>query len=940
MKKLLRVLNIEDSERDVAILRHYLSQLGYDLICARVDTPEEMRATLEQQEFDVVLCDYSMPRFNAPAALAILKERNIDIPFIIISGTIGEQVAVDAMRAGAQDYLMKDNLARLGPAIERELQEAENRSARRRAEQTIRQNEDRYRDLIEHSQDLICTHDLEGRLLSVNAAAATSLGYETEELIGRNIRDILLPAFHHEFSDYIEEIQQRGMAHGMMTVHTRAGETRVWEYTNTLRTEGVAVPTVRGMAHDVTEKQQAEKALRESEARYRLLFEKNPLPMWVYDLETFAFLAVNQAAVLRYGYLREEFLAMTILDIRPPEDTPELRQNMAQVNGGMNDAGVWKHRKKNGEIIDVEITSHELLFSGRQAELVLANDVTERKRNEELQRLRVARVALQGQISRALAEADASLESILANCAEAIVEHLHAALVRIWTFDQEDNVLELQASAGTCSSNDLLQARVPVGDFKIGLIAQERQPYLTNNVHDDPRVNNSEWALKDGINSFAGYPLLLEGRLVGVMKMFARKKLAEDTLEALASVADIISQGIERKRAEEALLKSEEQLRQAQKMEAIGQLAGGIAHDFNNLLTAINGYSDLTIRKLERHDPLRRNLEEIRKAGDRAASLTRQLLAFSRKQVLQPKILDLNSVISELQKMLQRLIGEDVELRTVLDPELGRIKADPGQIEQVIMNLAVNARDAMTEGGKLTIETVNVSLDAEYSGQHASAVPGPYVMLVVTDTGVGMSEATQKRIFEPFFTTKELGKGTGLGLSTVYGIVKQSGGYIWVYSETGMGTAFKIYLPRVDESAEEYRRSSGAEYSLQGNETILLAEDEEMVRKLASQVLKMYGYKVLESANGGGALSICEHHTGPIDLVITDVVMPEMSGREVAERVSLLRPEMKVLFMSGYTDNAIVHQGILDPKANFIQKPFSPTSLALKVRQVLDKNHK
>ena len=380
----------------------------------------------------------------------------------------------------------------------------------------------------------------------------------------------------------------------------------------------------------------------------------------------------------------------------------------------------------------------------------------------------------------------------------------------------------------------------------------------------------------------------------------------------------------------------EVQFAQSQKMQAVGQLAGGVAHDFNNLLTAITGYSELTLRRLPAEDPLRQNIEEINKAGDRAAALTRQLLAFSRKQVLQPKVLDLNAIVSELEKMLRRLIGENVELRTALGAGLGSVRADPGQVEQIIMNLAINARDAMPQGGKLTVETKNVHLDEDYAKNHVAVTPGPYVMLAVSDTGAGMSEQTQKQIFEPFFTTKEAGKGTGLGLSTVYGIVKQSGGSIWVYSEVGRGTTFKIYLPRVDEGAEEYKRGAGTEETLQGAETILLAEDEEMVRKLARQVLEMYGYRVLEAANGGAALLICERHNEPIHLLITDVIMPEMSGRELADRLAQLRPAMKVLYMSGYTDDAIVHQGVLDEEANFIQKPFPTDALARKVREVLD----
>jgi two-component system cell cycle sensor histidine kinase/response regulator CckA len=380
----------------------------------------------------------------------------------------------------------------------------------------------------------------------------------------------------------------------------------------------------------------------------------------------------------------------------------------------------------------------------------------------------------------------------------------------------------------------------------------------------------------------------------------------------------------------------EAQLRQAQKMEAIGLLAGGIAHDFNNMLTVIVGYSDLMLQKLRADDPLRSEVEQVKEAGVRASLLTRQLLAFSRKQVLQPRVLDLNAILTNMDRMLQRLIGEDISLLTVPAPGLGRVHADPGQIEQVIMNLAVNARDAMPQGGKLTIETANVQLDDGYVRQHAGSKPGPHVMLAVSDTGCGMDAATQARIFEPFFTTKEPGKGTGLGLSTVYGIVKQSGGYIWVYSEPGHGTASKVYLPRVEAVAEAVEPSREAAQTPRGSETILLVEDDYGVRKLIHSILHAYGYRVVEAHHGKHAIQVCEQHAGPIHLMVTDVVMPEMSGRELEERLKPSHPDMKVLFMSGYTHKGIVHHGELVPGTAFLQKPFTPDALARKVREVLD----
>jgi PAS domain S-box-containing protein len=378
----------------------------------------------------------------------------------------------------------------------------------------------------------------------------------------------------------------------------------------------------------------------------------------------------------------------------------------------------------------------------------------------------------------------------------------------------------------------------------------------------------------------------------------------------------------------------EDQFRQAQKMEAVGRLAGGVAHDFNNLLTVITSYSTLLLDDLGATDPRREDLNEIQKAATAAAGLTRQLLAFSRQQVLEPKVLDLNEVVAGAGKMLQRLIGEDVALVTVLAPDLGAVKADPGQIEQVIMNLAVNARDAMPDGGKLTIETSNVELDDTSILEHRPVSPGAYVLLAVSDTGIGMDEATQANLFEPFFTTKETGKGTGLGLATVYGIVKQSGGFIWVYSEPGVGTTFKIYLPRVNETPPELPGRSPEAFH--GTETVLLAEDAAGVRAVAREVLKRNGYSVIPASDGQAALELAASHSGPIHLLVTDVIMPEMSGRQLADRLREVRSELKVLFVSGYTDDAIIRHGILEPGIAFLQKPFTPEVLARKVRAVLD----
>jgi hypothetical protein len=513
---------------------------------------------------------------------------------------------------------------------------------------------------------------------------------------------------------------------------------------------------------DISLRKREEDALRASEEQYRVLFEQAPSPKFLFDHETLAFLSVNEAAIHHYGYSREEFLRMTIKDIRPKEDVPAFLVSFREIDHKTTMPVLRRHTKRDGTIIDVEVTVYRFLLGTRPCGLAVAVDVTERNRMER-------------------------------------------------------------------------------------------------------------------------------------------------------------------------------QLRQTQKMDAIGSLAGGVAHDFNNLLSVILSYADLLAGEIKPGDPMRCDVEEISSAGRRAAGLTRQLLAFGRQQILQPVALDLNAVIGSVAQMLKRVVGEDLELTIVSAPGLWMVKADPGQIEQVLMNLVVNARDAMPTGGKLTIETANVELDPNYVANHAGvAGPGRYVMLAVSDTGSGITASIRDRLFEPFFTTKEQGKGTGLGLSTVFGIVQQSGGNICVSSQPGEGATFKVYLPRAGPAGVTALGAAIETEASRGYETILLVEDEEAVRVLARRILEGAGYFVLDAQSAGDALLLCERHKGKIDVLLTDVVMPRMSGRELAERLSPLRPEMKVLYMSGYTDDAVIRHGIRNSDVAFLQKPITPHALTRKLREVIE----
>jgi signal transduction histidine kinase/CheY-like chemotaxis protein len=535
---------------------------------------------------------------------------------------------------------------------------------------------------------------------------------------------------------------------------------------------------------------------------------------------------------------------------------------------------------------------------------------------------------LTAELAAAAAQAT-SLRVMLQQCAEAVVRQSGAAVARVWTVAGTGDHLLLQAAAGTDARTDGPRARVPVGGPGVGLIARDRLPYQTDDAATNARADDPELARRERLGWFAGYPLVVDGRLAGVLGVYSHRPPVAGAADALAAASHVLAVGIERKRLEGQLL-------QAQKMEAIGHLAGGVAHDFNNLLTVITGYSELINARLQPENPVRELVAEIARAGTRAAALTRQILAFSRCKDPDPKVIDLNAVVGELEKMLRRLIGEDVAL--VTRPSLGpaRVRIDPGQAEQVLMNLVVNARDAMPRGGTLAIETAEVDLDEVATAAHPGTRPGPHVRLTVSDTGIGMDEGTKARLFEPFFTTKGPGRGTGLGLATVQGIVTRYGGRITVESEPGRGTTFRVYLPRAADGGSAAKPQPIPQRHA-GTETVLLAEDDAAVRAFTRHVLRLHGYTVLEAAHGREALATARDYPDPIHLLVADVVMPELGGGPLAAQLAGARPGLKVLYLSGYTEDAVSRHGVAPAEGGFLHKPFTPAALARKVREVLDR---
>lgn len=892
-----KILVINDEPDALELISFILDQSGYEVLTA--DGGKSGLEAAVQIVPDLIISDVRMPELDGFEVCKLLRKdpRLKTIPVILVTAANKDsESVVKGLQAGADDYLeapidptrLAAKVARLLEREQIEIERKESAAALLESREMLRLamsgtrmgawSRNLIKDEVEWSEELEAIFGLPAGAFAKSLDAYYDRVHPEDRM---RVKQVALRAID-ERKDYTVEFR---------FFHSD-GSLRWMEGRGKAVYDADDNPTkVYGIGVDITERKQAEESLRKSQNHLALAQEIGKIGSFEWDLKAGKFIVSEELNALygaNIGNLEGRYDDW--LNFVHPEDRKAAEQKLEDVFSSGDLLYEYRIITSAGEIRWISAIGKVFYnMEGKPERLVGVNmDITERKQAE-----------------LKLLESEKRFRAIFDNAAIGI------ALV-----DLEGQVF---------LSNSVLRQMFGYTEEEILSLSISE---LTHREDIEKDLSLAEELFKGARDYYQ-----LDKRYIkkngdviwGQLTVSAVNNDKGETLFAIGMIENI---------TERKLL--EEQLRQAQKIESVGRLAGGIAHDFNNMLTAINGYSDLTLRKLDPEDPLRGDIEEIKKAGERSAALTHQLLAFSRQQILQPKLLDLNETIQDTSKMLQRLIGEDIELKLILNPKIRQINVDPGQITQVIMNLIVNARDAIPGGGKVSVQTDDIYLDEEFVKDHYPIKTGNYIMFSVSDNGTGMDEETRSKIFEPFFTTKAPGVGTGLGLATVYGIVKQSGGYIWAESEIGQGTTFCIYFPPVVEETKP-EETMGIDYTFQsGTETILVVEDEPLVRTLTGQILEECGYRVIKAGSGQEAIEICEQSDCKIDLLMTDVVMPGMSGRELAEKLTILLPGLKILFNSGYTNDAVIKHGITESGQNFIQKPFTFENLSKKVRDVID----
>jgi PAS domain S-box-containing protein len=871
----LKVLILEDNPGDATLMEAELREVGLSFTTQTVQTRDGFLAAIKDFRPDLVLADYTLPAFTGMEALMLFRREQPDVPFIVLSGTIGDEQAAELMKHGATDFVPKSRLGKLVPAVRQALRDFAEKNEKRRAEMMRQSSEARFRALFECAGAGIAIEDLQGKIIQTNRALQQMLGYEAGDLLAITRREFTHSQDLKEETAHFKRLLSGESDHYRVEKRFVRRDGRIFWGRLTVsmvRDDSGAPQFTVAMVEDITERQRAE----EAHMQYAAIVEFSNDAIVSKTLDGIIF-SWNPAAERLFGYTASEANGRPVSMIIPEDRAGEAAETIQRMKRGENnDSSETTRLRKDGLVIHVSVTTSPIKdLSGRiTGASSIYRDITDRKRAEEV-----------------LRKSQAENQKL-------------AAFAQF----NPNPVMELAADGTVNYSNEAAQQMaVSLGKEKLSeFLPPETAAIVKECLATGESKSRILTTIAGRTVSWSFFPV----PAIGVVHCYAGDITERQNLEA--------------------------QLRQVQKMESVGQLAGGVAHDFNNILTVIQGHTSL-LTMLSLPEEAMDSARQIGMAADRAANLTRQLLTFSRRQIIQPKNLDLNEVVSTMTKMLRRLLGEDITLQVNYAPHLPVIHADPGMMEQILMNLSVNARDAMPKGGRLYVDTAAVKLDTAAARRMAGASPGEYVCLRVRDTGKGIPPEVMSHIFEPFFTTKDVGKGTGLGLATVYGIVQQHRGWINVSSKVNEETVFEVYLPALAGSDTASEAAAPQPEIRGGNETVLVVEDETPLRQLVSNVLQRYGYRVLAATSGVDALPLWLEYKDQVSLLLTDMVMPHgVSGRELAQRLRGDKPELKVIYSSGYSLAVVGSDMVLREGLNFLQKPYNPGKLAKAVRDCLD----